>query len=219
MLKAVYDIKNTKKNNELANLIKSELSDLKNEIEEMSETEIKTEQPNAIVNVVEKIVDFNNQNQTVQGLKVLTPDQMLSRLPITLAQLQAVNNLEKLKNQIKQLLYSLYRSKKLTEIIYKHLININWKWKQSLLTLKIIRQMSLTNFLITLLTSLILKMQIRILHWLNLAFITNGKNIKSAYNNNEFKISAPTSIPDKIFGTKWSNPVKVGRKRKVWYMF
>ena len=125
MLKAVYDIKNTKKNNELANLIKSELSDLKNEIEEMSETEIKTEQPNAIVNVVEKIVDFNNQNQTVQGLKVLTPDQMLSRLPITLAQLQAVNNSEKLKNQIKQLLYSLYRSKKLTEIIYKHLININ----------------------------------------------------------------------------------------------
>ena len=125
MLKAVYDIKNTKKNNELANLIKSELSDLKNEIEEMSETEIKTEQPNAIVNVVEKIVDFNNQNQTVQGLKVLTPDQMLSRLPITLAQLQAVNNSEKLKNQIKQLLYSLYCSKKLTEIIYKHLININ----------------------------------------------------------------------------------------------
>ena len=79
--------------------------------------------------------------------------------------------------------------------------------------------MSLTNFLITLLTSLILKIQIRILHWLNLAFITNGKNIKSAYNNNEFKISAPTSIPDKIFGTKWSNPVKAGRKRKVWYMF
>ena len=91
----------------------------------MSENEIKTEQPNAIVNVVEKIVDFNNQNQTGQGLKVLTPDQMLSRLPITLAQLQAVNNSEKLKNQIKQLLYSLYRSKKLTEIIYKHLININ----------------------------------------------------------------------------------------------
>ena len=52
----------------------------------------------------------------------------------------------------------------------------------------------------------------------NLAFITNGKNIKSAYNNNEFKISAPTSIPDKIFGTKRSNLVKVDRKRKVWYM-
>ena len=125
MLKAVCDVKNTKENNELPNLIKSELSDLKSEIEEMSENEIKTEQPNEMVNVVEKIVDFNNQNQAGQGLKVLTPDQMLSRLAITLAQLQAVNNSEKLKNQIKQLLYSLYRSKKLTKIIYKHLININ----------------------------------------------------------------------------------------------
>ena len=47
-----------------------------------------------------------------EGLKILTPDQMLSRLPITLAQLKAGNNSEKLKNEIRQLLYSLYRSKK-----------------------------------------------------------------------------------------------------------
>ena len=47
------------------------------------------------------------------GLKILTPNQMLSRLPITLAQLKAGNNFEKLKNEIRQLLYSLYRSKKL----------------------------------------------------------------------------------------------------------
>ena len=44
---------------------------------------------------------------------------MLSRLPITLAQLNAGNNSEKLKNEIRQLLYSLYRSKKLTEQLYK----------------------------------------------------------------------------------------------------
>ena len=49
------------------------------------------------------------------GLKILTPNQMLSRLPITLAQLKAGNNFEKLKNEIRQLLYSLYRSKKLTK--------------------------------------------------------------------------------------------------------
>ena len=48
---------------------------------------------------------------------------MLSRLPITLAQLKAGNNSEKLKNEIRQLLYSLYRSKKLTKQIYKSLIN------------------------------------------------------------------------------------------------
>ena len=49
---------------------------------------------------------------------------MLSRLPISLAQLKAGNNSEKLKNQIRQLLYSLYRSKKLTKKIYNNLINI-----------------------------------------------------------------------------------------------
>ena len=48
------------------------------------------------------------RNQQGQGLKILTPDQMLSRLPITLAQLKAGNNSEKLKNGIRQLLYSLY---------------------------------------------------------------------------------------------------------------
>ena len=49
---------------------------------------------------------------------------MLSRLPITLAQLKAGNISEKLKNEIKQILLSLYRSKKLSKTIYKHLINI-----------------------------------------------------------------------------------------------
>ena len=44
-----------------------------------------------------------------KGLKILTPQQMLSRLPISLAQLKAGNNSEKLKNEIRQLLYSLYR--------------------------------------------------------------------------------------------------------------
>ena len=48
-----------------------------------------------------------------KGLKILTPNQMLSTLPISSAQLNAGNNSEKLKNEIRQLLYSLYRSKKL----------------------------------------------------------------------------------------------------------
>ena len=49
------------------------------------------------------------RNQEGQGLKMLTPQQMLSRLPILLAQLKAGNNSEKVKNEIRQLLYSLYR--------------------------------------------------------------------------------------------------------------
>ena len=58
-----------------------------------------------------------------EGLKILKPKQMLSRLPITLAQLKARNNSEKLKNEIRQLLYSLYILKKLTKNVYNNLIN------------------------------------------------------------------------------------------------
>ena len=58
------------------------------------------------------------------GLKILTPNRMLSRLPITLAQLKAGKISEKLKNEIRQLLYFLYRSKKLTKQLYKSLIDI-----------------------------------------------------------------------------------------------
>ena len=53
------------------------------------------------------------RNQQGRGLKILTPNQMLSRLPISLAQLKSGNNSEKLKNEIMQLMYSLYRSKNL----------------------------------------------------------------------------------------------------------
>ena len=52
------------------------------------------------------------KNQVGQGLKNLTLNQMLSRLPITFAQLKAGNNSEKLKNEIRQLFYFLHRSKK-----------------------------------------------------------------------------------------------------------
>ena len=55
------------------------------------------------------------KNQSTKGLKILTPDQMLSRLPIYSAQFTARNNSEKLKNEIRQLLYSLCCSKKLTK--------------------------------------------------------------------------------------------------------
>ena len=64
------------------------------------------------------------RKQTGQGLKILTPSQIFSRLPISLAQLKAGNNSEKLKHETRQLLHSLYRSKKLTKKIYNDLINI-----------------------------------------------------------------------------------------------
>ena len=60
------------------------------------------------------------QKQLGQALQILTPNQMISRLPITLAELKAGNNSEKLKNEIRQILYSLYRSKKLKKQLSKN---------------------------------------------------------------------------------------------------
>ena len=125
LIKQSYEIKNKNKNNGLVNVIKSGLSDLKDEIKKMSEDEKEIEKPDKILKIVEEILDFNNkQNQIGKGLKILTPSQMLSRLPISLAQLKVGNNPEKLRNEIRQLLYSLYRSKKLTKEVYKSLIDI-----------------------------------------------------------------------------------------------
>ena len=83
-----------------------------------------------MLHIIEILVMIVNQILLVltlakgSGLKILTPNQMLSRLPISLAQLKAGNNSEKLKNEIRQLLYSLYRSKKLTKQLYKSLVDI-----------------------------------------------------------------------------------------------
>ena len=83
----------------------------------------KIEENEKIIGVIERILELNNENQLGEDLKILTPDQMLSRLPIILAQLKAGNNPEKPVNEIRQLLYSLYRSRKLTKTIYNNFIN------------------------------------------------------------------------------------------------
>ena len=115
--------KDKTKNIELVNVINSGLKDLKEEIKTIYEAEIEIGDPESIVKIVEEIFSFNKQNQQGQVLKILTPDQMFSRLPISLAQLKAGNNSEKLKNEIRQLLYSLYRSKNMTKQVYNNLMN------------------------------------------------------------------------------------------------
>ena len=104
-------------------MINSGLRDLTEKIEDMGEKIKEIKNPNEIVNLAENILEFNRQQQG-QRLKILTPNQMLGRLPILLAQLKAGNNSEKLKNETRQLLYSLYRSKKLTKQPYKSLVDI-----------------------------------------------------------------------------------------------
>ena len=61
--------------------------------------------------------------QQRQELKILTPQQMITRLPILLAQLKSENNSQKLKNEIRQIVYSLYRSKNLSKTIYNRLMD------------------------------------------------------------------------------------------------
>ena len=149
------------------------------------------------------------RKQKGQGLKILTTNQMLSRLPISLAQLKAGNNSERLKEEIRQLLYSLYRSKKLTKTIYIDLINTIWKmeltktifidlintiWKME--TIFMNTENSKTNephrFRLTLAGKLSLKDPNKNMALANLSIYYTWKNIKSAYNNKKFKIWAPT---------------------------
>ena len=88
---------------------------------------------NVAKNILDRVILYHNMpeleseestEQKRQGLKILTPNQMLSRLPLSLARLNTENNSEKLKNEIRKLLYSLYRSKKLTKQIYKSFIDV-----------------------------------------------------------------------------------------------
>ena len=72
---------------------------------------------------------FTKQNSMEQikkttgtGLKILTPKQMLQRLPIALAQVKAGNNSESLLNEIRQIVYSLYQSKEITKKVYNNII-------------------------------------------------------------------------------------------------
>ena len=92
MFKAIYTTNDRKKNDDLVDIINSGVNNFKNEIENMFEEEKEIEKPNEIVDIVEKIIEFNNRTQSGQGLNILAPEQMFSRLPIFLAQLRAGNN-------------------------------------------------------------------------------------------------------------------------------
>ena len=124
MYKVLRTLNDKEKNSNLVDMFNSALKDLKEDIKNMSEAEKEIEKPDEIVRVAEMILEFNKiKQQKGQGIKILTPNRMLSRLPIALAQLQAGNNSENLKNEIRQLLYSLHRSKNMTKQVYNNLLN------------------------------------------------------------------------------------------------
>ena len=110
------------------NIIKNRLKDLNNEINKMSEEERENERVDKLIEIVERILAYIKQQEKKEGrdIKILRPNQMLSRLPISLAQIEAGNNSNKLKNEIRQLLYSSYRSKNMTKQVYNDLIKHIW---------------------------------------------------------------------------------------------
>ena len=81
---------------------------------------------NLFRNYIEMLSDANYDSKHSEtegkGLKILTPKQMLQRLPIALAQVKAGNNSESLLNEIRQIVYSLYQSKQITKKVYNNII-------------------------------------------------------------------------------------------------
>ena len=114
MWEYLYSLKEIDNYNQETSLIEESFTDFKDEVEIMSKRDKKNEGIK-ILEIVDNILNFilKERKNIGSGLKIPTPNQMFSRLPITLAQLKAGNNSEKLKNEIRQLLYSLYRSKNL----------------------------------------------------------------------------------------------------------
>ena len=85
LAKQLYETKDKKKNNMLVEQIKSRWSNLKDETNRLSQEEIQNKKPNQKLETVKGILDFNKeiQKQRGLGLKILTTNRMLNRLPIT----------------------------------------------------------------------------------------------------------------------------------------
>ena len=80
MANKLYETKDAKKNSEHEQKIKNRWSNLKDQAKKMSEKEIENEKPNQTLEIINEIIDFNKeiQEQLGSGLKLLTPNQMLS---------------------------------------------------------------------------------------------------------------------------------------------
>ena len=76
----------------------------------------------SVIEAISRLGDKEEQ-ETGKGLKIMTSRQMITRLPILLAQKQAGNNSQKRNDEIRQIIYSLYRSKNLSKTVFNHLIN------------------------------------------------------------------------------------------------
>ena len=101
MTKKIHETKNADENENFVNLLKNGLVVSETESEEMLENEIGNEKLYEIVDIVDKILYYNDENQEEQGLRIVTPNQMLSRLLFSLAQLKVGNSSEKVNNEMR----------------------------------------------------------------------------------------------------------------------
>ena len=144
---------------------------------------------NNLVEIVKLILEFNQLDQEGSDLRILTPSQMLSGLPISLAQLEARNNSGKLNNEIRQILYPLNRSEKLTKQIGRDHLNMETTFMNT--------ENSTTNESNKVIYQFADKLNLKSrnnknIGLVNLSIYYTQKNIKTEYNSNKFKISSPT---------------------------
>ena len=127
LAKCLYDSDKIK-NDEIIKHIYNGLIELRNSIN--SKKIPQNENLKKVVIIVEKILYFNKKQESkgcpsdlATCIKILTPKQMLQRLPIALAQVKARNKSENLLNEIRQIIYSLYRAKQITKKVYNNIMN------------------------------------------------------------------------------------------------
>ena len=121
------------KNEKLVNNANKGLIDLRNDMNRKKIPE--NENPKKVADNLKKILDFNTQDKRLprklpsrpsdlaKQLKIFTPKQMFQRSPIALSQVKSGNAYENLLNEIRQIMYSLYREKKVTKKVCNNIIN------------------------------------------------------------------------------------------------
>ena len=122
----VKNFKNYKSKKELGSVSKNQKKNMEryaSDLEYIADLySIKSGSDLEYISDLDNIKSGTDTSKKGEGLKILTNKQMLNRLPILLAQIQAGNNSKSLKNELKQMLYLLYRSKVLTKTVYNNLI-------------------------------------------------------------------------------------------------
>ena len=147
----MYTYEQLKWGDKISKQVEQEQENFRSELNEItrgsnkSQTQLDTiKNAKNLYNSRQKIVDLLNDNSRIRfeaiykaikkitgtGLKILTPKQVLQRLPIALAQVKAGNSSESLLNEIRQIVYSLYQSKEITKKVYSDIIkSIQWNYK------------------------------------------------------------------------------------------